>query len=108
MDLPRDGVRAVRAVAHTGGTYITVSDDDILDAMRVLARQAAVFSEPAGATAYAGLFKAIKNKLVERDETIVVLITGNGLKDVKSAIKAAGQPMKIEPTLDAVKQLWKK
>jgi threonine synthase len=108
VDLPRDGVRAVRAVAHTGGAYITVSDDEILDAMRVLARQAAVFSEPAGATAYAGLVKAIKNKLVERDETIVVLITGNGLKDVKSAIKAAGQAAKIEPTLDAVKQLYNK
>jgi threonine synthase len=105
VDLPRDGVRAVRAVAHTGGAYITVSDDEILAAMRGLARQAAVFSEPAGATAYAGLLKALKNKLVERDETVVVLITGNGLKDVKSAIKAAGQATKIEPTLDAVKSL---
>jgi threonine synthase len=103
VDLPRDGVRAVRAVTHTGGAYVIVSDGEILDAMRGLARQAAVFSEPAGATAYAGLLKALKNKLVERDETVIVLITGNGLKDVKSAIQAAGQATRIEPTLDAVK-----
>jgi threonine synthase len=106
VDLPRDGVRAVRAVSHTGGVYLTVTDDEILDAMRVLARQAAVFSEPAGATATAGLAKAIKRHLVEPDETIVVLITGNGLKDIRSAIKAAGQAHRIEPTLDEVKQLW--
>jgi threonine synthase len=103
VDLPRDGVRAIRAVTQTGGAFLTVSDDDILDAMRVLAQQAAVFSEPAGATAYAGLVKALKRRLIDRDETVVVLITGNGLKDVKSAIKAAGQAIKIEPTLEAVK-----
>jgi len=96
VDLPRDGVRAVRAVSHTGGAYITVTDDQILDAMRVLARQAAVFSEPAGATAYAGLAQAIQQHWIEPDETIVVLITGNGLKDVRSAIKAAGQAHRIE------------
>ena len=108
VDLPRDGVRAVRAVSHTGGAYITVTDDEILDAMRVLARQAAVFAEPAGATAYAGLARAIQQHWVEPDETIVVLITGNGLKDVRSAIKAAGQAHRIEPTLDKVKELWGK
>jgi threonine synthase len=103
VDLPRDGVRAVRAVTQTGGAFLTVSDEDILDAMRVLAQQAAVFSEPAGATAYAGLVKALKRKLMDRNETVVVLITGNGLKDVKSAIKAAGLAQRIEPTLDAVR-----
>ncbi len=107
VDLPRDGVRAIRAVRQTEGAFLTVSDDDILDAMRVLAREAAVFAEPAGATAYAGLVKALRRKMIDRDETVVVLITGNGLKDVKSAIKAAGQARKIEPTLDAVKRSWK-
>jgi len=103
VGLPRDGVRAVRAATQTGGAYLTVTDDEILDAMRVLARQAAVFSEPAGATAYAGLVKAIQQGTAQPDETIVVLVTGNGLKDVKSAIKAAGQARKVEPSLDDLK-----
>ena len=105
VGLPRDGVRAVRAATQTGGAYLIVTDDEILDAMRVLARQAAVFSEPAGATAYAGLVKAIQQGMAQPDETIVVLVTGNGLKDVKSAIKAAGQAQHIEPNLDNLKSL---
>lgn len=103
VDLPRDGVRAVRAVRDTGGAYVKVSDAEILDAMRALARRAAVFAEPAGATAYAGLVKAAAAGLVRADETVVVLNTGNGLKDVKSAMQAAGEAVRIEPTLAAVR-----
>ncbi|MBI5293407.1 MAG: threonine synthase [Chloroflexi bacterium] len=103
VDLPRDGVRAVRAVRETGGEYVVVTDDEILAAMRDLARGAAVFAEPAGSTAYAGLMRAVHNGAVGADETIVVINTGNGLKDVKSAMKAAGEATVIEPTLEAVK-----
>lgn len=106
VGLPRDGVRAVRAATETGGAYLRVSDDEILDAMRVLARQAAVFAEPAGATAYAGLVQANRQGLVQPDETMVVLITGNGLKDVRSAVKAAGQAQRVEPDLGDLKRLW--
>jgi threonine synthase len=105
VDLPRDGVRAVRAVRETGGAYVVVSDDEILSAMRDLARGAAVFAEPAGATAYAGLVKAVKDGAVSPEETIVVMNTGNGLKDVKAAMQAAGSATVIEPTLEAVKKV---
>jgi len=104
VDLPRDGVRAVRAVRETGGIFLTVSDAEILDAMRALARRAAVFAEPAGATAYAGLVKAAGQGQVDAAESLVVLNTGNGLKDVKSAMQAAGEAVKIDPTLAAVRQ----
>lgn len=104
VGLPRDGRRAVRAVRATDGEFITVSDDEILDAMRELARGEAVFAEPAASAAYAGLLKAVRAHQVDRAETIVVLITGNGLKDVKSAMKAAGTATVIEPTLDAVRE----
>ncbi len=102
-DIPRDGVRAVRAVRETGGAYLTVSDDEILAAIRDLSRSEAVFAEPAGAAAYAGLQKAVRAGMVKSDETIVCLITGSGLKDIASAMRVAGEGTRIEPTLEAVR-----
>ena len=103
VDLPRDGVRAVRAVRETGGAYITVSDDEILAGLKALGGEAAVFAEPAGAASYAGLVKAVRQGLVGSSETIVVINTGSGLKDVKSAMRAAGEATLIEPWLSAVR-----
>jgi len=106
-DIPRDGVRAVRAVRETGGAYLTVSDAEILAAIRDLARAEAVFAEPAGAAAYAGLVKAVKQGLVKSDETVVCLITGSGLKDIQSAMQVAGAGTRIAPTLEAVRKAMK-
>jgi len=104
-DLPRDGVRAVRAVRETGGVYLTVTDDEILAAIPELARGEAIFSEPAASTAYAGLKKAVNQGVVNSNETVVCMLTGNGLKDITSAMKVAGAGTIIEPTLEAVKKL---
>ena len=103
VDLPRDGVRAVRAARETGGSYLAVSDEAILAAMRDVARSAAVFAEPAGATAYAGLAAAVREGLIGLEERVLVLNTGSGLKDVRSAMQAAGEAPVIEPTLSALK-----
>ena len=100
--LPRDRIKAMRAVVETGGAYISVTDEEILAAMPVLAREAGVFAEPAGAAPYAGLEKALDQGLVSEGERVVVLVTGNGLKDVSSAIRAVGQPTIIAPNLEAV------
>ena len=104
VDLPRDGVRAVRAARETGGTYITVPDKAILSAIAELGR-VGIFAEPAAATAYAGLEKAVKDSVVEADDPILVLSTGSGLKDVKAAMQAVTEAPIIEPTLDAVKKV---
>ena len=104
VDLPRDGVRAVRAARETGGTYITVPDEAILAAIAELGR-VGIFAEPAAATAYAGLAKAVEDNLVEADDPILVLSTGSGLKDVKAAMQAVSEAPIIEPTLDAVKKV---
>ena len=108
VGIPRDRLKALRAVRDTGGEYITVSDDEILEAMPVLARGAAVFGEPAGVTGFAGLQKMVREGRISPEERIVVLVTGNGLKDVGSAIKASGAPYLIEPSLDDLKSLMGK
>lgn len=101
VDLPRDGVRAVRAVCETGGQYLLVSDGEILEAMVELGQEG-IFAEPAGAAAYAGLVKAVGNGLIKPEDPVLVLNTGSGLKDVKAAMQAVMEAPIIEPRMDAV------
>jgi threonine synthase len=102
VDQPRDGLRALRAATETGGAYVAVPDSAILEAIAELGREAAVFAEPAGAAAYAGLLAAVEKNLLAQGDRVVVLNTGNGLKDVARAMEAAGEPLVIEPTLKAL------
>ena len=106
VDLPRDGVRAVRAARQTGGSYVLVSDDEILVAIAELGK-AGIFAEPAGATSYAGLVKAVQQGLIGSSDPVLVLNTGSGLKDVKAAMQAVVEAPIIEPTLAAVKRVIK-
>jgi threonine synthase len=107
--LPRDRLKAMAAVKETGGAYITVSDDEILAAIPPMARLSGVFGEPAGAAAYAGLIKAVAEGLVGADERVVVLNTGNGLKDVAGAMKSVElvgtQPYRVSTDLEDVKRV---
>jgi threonine synthase len=102
VDLPRDGLRALRAATKTGGAFLAVSDEEIRIALRDLAAEEAIFAEPAGATSYAGLVKALESGLVKTDQHHLVLITGNGLKDIQAALEAVGEPVVIEPSLKAL------
>ena len=109
VGLPRDRIKALAAVNETGGAFVCVEDDDILDAIPELARSTGVFAEPAGAAAYAGLVKAVEQQLVSGDESIVILNTGNGLKDVAGAMQAVDQvgtkPFHVAHDLDELKQV---
>ncbi|RCK75873.1 MAG: Threonine synthase [Ignavibacteriae bacterium] len=102
---PRNWRRAIKQIRASNGTMITVSDEEILEAMRLTARLAAVFGEPAGVAGVAGLKKAIQNKIIKPDETVVVVITGNGLKDIQSAKVAAGKEYVISPDIDSVAKI---
>jgi threonine synthase len=106
--LPRDRIKALRAVRETGGAYVRVDDEEILAAIPTLAQGCGVFAEPAAAAAYAGLVEAVEEGLVgfrNADERVVVLSTGSGLKDVASAIRAVQrQPVVVEPVLAAVER----
>jgi threonine synthase len=104
VNMPSDGLRALRAATQTDGAYIAVEDQQILEAISDLGA-VGVFAEPAGATALAGLKAALEDGLVSADDPVLVLNTGSGLKDVKAAKQAAGEAPVIKPTLGALKEL---
>jgi threonine synthase len=104
VNFPRDGFRALRAAKKTLGAYVKVSDDEIIDALLDLGKHG-IFAEPAGAASFAGLKKAVEENLCQPEEPILIMNTGSGLKDIHTALQAAGQPPIIEPTLEAVKKL---
>ncbi len=106
VDLPRDGVRAVRAARETGGQYILVSDAEILKGIAELGR-VGIFAEPAGATSYAGLVCAVQQGLIQPDDPVIVINTGSGLKDVKAAMQAVPEAPIIEPSMTALKRMIK-
>ena len=101
---PRNGVKALRAVRASGGAIVTASDEAILSWVPRLARATGVFAEPTGAAALAGLEAALEKGLVARGERVLHVATGNGLKDVKGAMRAVGPPTRIPPDLDAVRR----
>jgi threonine synthase len=99
VDTPCDGVAALRAIRGSGGTIIEATDEDMLDAMGILARDAGVFVEPACAAAYVGLAKGRVSGAIAARNEVVLQLTGSGFKDIKSAIRAVPPPRVIS-TLD--------
>lgn len=104
VDLPRDGLRALKRVRQSDGFYLTVSDQEILKAIPQLG-SAGLFVEPAAATAYAGLVKALENGQIDPATPALVLATGSGLKDIKAAMQAVPTAQIIEPTLSKLKEI---
>lgn len=107
VNYPRDGFRALRAVRNTQGSFITVTDEEILHAIPKIGKHG-IFIEPAGAAAFAGVEKALKTGLIQPDDTVYVVNTGNGLKDISAAMRVKPVPEPIEPTMDAVRKLIEK
>ncbi len=99
---PRDAARALGVLRATGGDAIAVSDEAILSAVQSLARERGLFAEPSAAAALAGLEKGLDQGIIDRDEEVVLLITGHGLKDVGTASTLIDVPEPIEADLDAV------
>lgn len=94
---PRNWRKALRAVRESGGTFVAVPDEAILEAMRACGRLSGVFGEPAGVTGLAGLRAAVGAGIVKRTASALAVVTGSGLKDVKTATRAAGKPVDLPP-----------
>jgi threonine synthase len=90
VGVPRNGDKALTAIRESNGITVNVSDEEILAAMIALGKNAGVFGEPAGVAGTAGLAKAASRGLIPADALVVSIVTGNGLKDIASAQRAAG------------------
>ena len=101
---PRNFRKGMRAVTESGGAFVAVPDEDILASITMLARTAGVFGEPAGAAGVAGVKQAVAMGIIDAGETAVIAVTGNGLKDVHSAIRAAGRPVLTRPDIEEIRR----
>ena len=106
VNAPRNAAMALERVRASGGTGVLVPDAAIVSAITLLARTCGVFAEPAGAAALAGLLAALSLGLVARDERVVLLVTGSGLKDIGAAQAAVALPRPVAPEIDAVAALF--
>lgn len=100
--LPRDRVKAMRAIKQSGGAFVAVSDAEIIRAIPSFARLTGVFAEPSTAAIYAGAKRAIEKGYLSKDDRVVFISTGNGLKDVKRAQESVSGGLRVKPTLEAV------
>ncbi|MHB8070980.1 MAG: threonine synthase [Candidatus Cryosericum sp.] len=100
--IPRNHLMAVRDIRSSGGIAVTLSDDEIIDAIGFLGRNEGIFAEPAAAASVAALRKLANSGDLHRTERVAVLVTGNGLKDVQNALKVCGTSMVVPASIDAV------
>jgi len=105
VNRPRDGLAAVKGVLQSGGEAVTVPDKKILAAIPEIARNTGVFAEPAAAAPWAAVQQMAENNTIDSDELVVCLVSGSGLKDVANAATAVGNPMTVDPTTEAVREV---
>jgi threonine synthase len=99
---PADGWYALEVVRRSGGAIAAVTDDEIIEGIRLLARTEGIFAETAGGVTVATLAKLAAAGVIRPDERVVVYVTGNGLKTVEALAGAVGPSATIPPTLEAV------
>ncbi len=93
---------ALKAAQESGGFIDAVSDEEILEAYRLVASTEGVFCEPASAASIAGVIKAYRKGIFKGGETIVCTLTGNGLKDPDTVIKASEKPVEMPPDINEI------
>jgi threonine synthase len=94
--------KAVNAIRNSGGTAETVTDDEILAAQKLLAREEGIFVEPASASSIAGLIKLVNTGVIGKDERVVCVTTGHGLKDPDTAVKMSEKPIEVDAEMKAI------
>jgi threonine synthase len=104
---PGDGAYVIKRVKESGGLAESATDEEIVEAIKLLARTEGVFAEPAGGVTVAVLKKLIENGDISSDETIVCYVTGNGLKTPQAILNRIPQPIEIDPSLGSFQTVLK-
>jgi len=107
VDIPRNFYMAQSFIVQYQGEHISVTDEEIVEATKTLASNTGIFAEPAAATAYAGMLRYKNQQLLQSKQKVVVLLTGSGLKDIKAVSSIINIPNAIEPTLEALKVVFR-
>jgi threonine synthase len=105
---PADGYYATRVVKESGGFGEDVSDQEIIDAIKLLARAEGIFAETAGGVTLASAIKLIKEGYIKKDSLTVLCITGNGLKTKEAIVGHTVEPYHIQPNLRSFEESLKK
>ncbi len=96
---PADGYYALKATAETGGAMDMVSDEEVVEGIKLLAQTEGIFAETAGGVTIGVLQKLVKQGVIKKGDVTVAYITGNGLKTQEAVIDAVGRPVRIQPSL---------
>ncbi len=105
VKIPRDGLGALISLRESEGFAVNVSDKEVISAMKEFASNTGIFAEPSAAAAYAGLKKAISEKKVDKGDSVLILITGSGLKDIETAKKSVPKAYKIQPEMKELEKI---
>ena len=100
VDVPRNGYHAVKQLREFGGRCVTATDEAILGAQQRLASSTGLFAEPSAAAAFAGFLASVKE--IPHEATVVLLVTGSGLKDIDSAMRVVTLPERAVSRLDEI------
>ena len=102
VGVPRNPDKALQAIEESHGLVVNVSDAEIMAAQKLLGSVCGLFGEPAGVTGTAGVKKLCEMGVLGKDDTVVTMISGNGLKDVENAIRAAGAPISCPNDMESL------
>ena len=102
VDYPRNYFMAKSFLEKYNGEWLTVTDDEIMDAASVLAKNTGIFAEPAAAAAMAGMLKYAKVNDTSKQNPMLVLSTGSGLKDTKTPMQSITLPQPVKPNIEAL------
>jgi threonine synthase len=102
---PRNFAKGMSAITESGGAFISVTDEEILGSIPLLAQTAGVFGEPAGVAGAAGVMRGVATGVIHRSESVALVMTGNGLKDIQSAMRAVGKTIAVRPEMEEVRRV---
>jgi threonine synthase len=105
---PADGYQVVQTVKSTGGTGAAVSDEQIVDAIRLLAETEGIFTEPAGGTTLAATLDLVKSGVIKPGESVVVCVTGNGYKTAEVVTGKLDEPVQLSRSFKDFEGWWER